>query len=146
MELTDLLSNKILVLTVLSGLSAQIIKVLLSLFSERRLNFRRLFQTGGLPSSHSASVATLATVVGVSQGFSSLAFAISIYLCFIVMYEAAGLRRAAGRHARLLNQIVERLGLEKKIKEKQLRELLGHSPFEVLVGAIFGILFALTFW
>jgi len=140
----SLFHNRILILTVLSGLLIQALKVFLVYLKERRLNFRIFVQTGGMPSSHCASVATLSTLVGLRQGLDSPLFAVTAFFSFIVMYDAAGLRRAAGRQAMVLNRIMEDLKLG-KMGDTRLRELLGHTPVEVLVGALFGIAFALVF-
>jgi hypothetical protein len=144
--ISSLLANRILVLTALSGIFIQVVKVILSLFIERRVNFRRLIETGGMPSSHSASVSALSTLVGLRAGFDSLLFAVTTFFSLIVMYDAAGLRRAAGKQARALNLIIEDLQLHRQVEDARFRELLGHTPLEVLMGALFGIAFALAFF
>jgi uncharacterized protein len=118
---------------------AQVAKVILSSVRHRRLDLRVLAETGGMPSSHSAIVMGLTASVGKYSGLSSAAFAIALIFSFVVMYDAAGLRRAAGRQAAILNRLVEDLVHMRGIQEKKLRELLGHTPFEVLVGAAVGI-------
>jgi hypothetical protein len=126
------------------GFLVQLVKFVSSSLFERRLNFRRLVETGGMPSSHSASVAALSTAVGLRSGFDSVLFAVSVYFSLIVMYDAAGLRRAAGRHATLLNRLIDsHYQHDKRLVEMRLLELLGHTPFEVLVGAVVGVLFTL---
>jgi uncharacterized protein len=126
------------------GFLVQLFKFLASSLFERRLNFRRLVETGGMPSSHSASVAALSTAVGLRAGFDSVLFAVSVYFSLIVMYDAAGLRRAAGRHATMLNRLIDsHYQHDKRLVEMRLLELLGHTPFEVLVGAVVGVLFTL---
>ncbi len=100
-----------------------------------RLILREYFGAGGMPSSHTACMASLATSIGMSEGFGSPIFALSAVFCFIVMYDAAGVRRAAGKQAKILNQMMEEEG---NVQEK-LVELLGHSPFEVFVGVIVGV-------
>jgi acid phosphatase family membrane protein YuiD len=138
------LSNQILLLTVFSGLAVQALKVLVVWWGEKRVNFRVFVQTGGILSSHCASVATLSTLVGLREGFGSALFGVTAFFSFIVMYDAAGLRRAAGRQATVLNRIVDDLKLG-RVGERRLRELLGHTPTEVLAGALFGVAFALIF-
>jgi acid phosphatase family membrane protein YuiD len=118
---------------------AQVAKVTLSSVRLRRLNLRVLAEMGGMPSSHSAIVMGLTTAIGKSAGLSSAAFAIALIFSFVVMYDAAGLRRAAGRQAEVLNRLVEDLVLMRGVQEARLRELLGHTPMEVLVGAVLGI-------
>lgn len=146
MGFSRIFANQAFILAALSGLFIQAVKVILSVFLERRINFRRFFETGGMPSSHAASVSTLSTLVGLHQGFDSLLFAVTTFFSLIVMYDAAGLRRAAGRQAQALNRIIEDLQLHRQVEDAQLRELLGHTPLEVLMGALFGIVFAVAFF
>jgi len=99
---------------------------------------------GGMPSSHTACISSLATSIGVVEGFGSPVFALAAVFCFIVMYDAAGVRRAAGKQAAVLNKIIETDGEKINVQEK-LVELLGHSPFEVFVGVLVGIGIGLLF-
>ncbi|TMF32487.1 MAG: divergent PAP2 family protein [Chloroflexi bacterium] len=122
---------------------AQAAKLLLTSFRERRLNLRVLAETGGMPSSHSAIVMALTTAVGKYSGLGSAQFAIALIFTFVVMDDAAGLRRAAGRQAEVLNRLVEDLVHMRGVQEAHLRELLGHTPFEVLVGAVIGLVVGL---
>ena len=122
---------------------AQIAKVTLTSVREHRLNLRVLAETGGMPSSHSAIVAGLTTAVGRHAGLASPDFAIALIFSFVVMYDAAGLRRAAGRQAEVLNRLVEDLVHMRGVQEARLRELLGHTPVEVLVGALIGLIVGL---
>ena len=118
---------------------AQTAKVILYSVRAGRLNLRVLAVTGGMPSSHSAIVMGLTTAVGKHAGVSSASFAIALIFSFVVMYDAAGLRRAAGRQAEILNRLVEDLVHMRGVQEQKLRELLGHTPVEVLVGAVLGV-------
>jgi uncharacterized protein len=118
---------------------AQASKVILTSWRQRRLNLRVLAETGGMPSSHAAIVMGMTTAVGKHAGVSSAAFAIALIFSFVVMYDAAGLRRAAGRQAAILNRLVEDLVHMRGMQEQKLRELLGHTPIEVVVGALLGI-------
>jgi acid phosphatase family membrane protein YuiD len=118
---------------------AQAAKVILTSMRQRRLNLRVLAETGGMPSSHAAIVMGMTTAVGKYAGISSAAFAIALIFSFVVMYDAAGLRRAAGRQAAILNRLVEDLVHMRGMQEQRLRELLGHTPVEVVVGALLGI-------
>ncbi|HYM96268.1 MAG TPA: divergent PAP2 family protein [Candidatus Sulfotelmatobacter sp.] len=118
---------------------AQAAKVIYTSVRQKRLNLRVLAETGGMPSSHSAIVMGLTASVGKYSGLSSAAFAIALIFSFVVMYDAAGLRRAAGRQAEILNRLVEDLVHMRGVQEQKLRELLGHTPVEVLVGAVLGI-------
>ena len=117
---------------------AQFLKVFLVSVRQRRLNLRVLAETGGMPSSHSALVTGLTFGIGRVNGFNSAPFAIALIFAFVVMYDAAGVRRAAGRQAAVLNRLVEDLVSMRGIQEDRLRELLGHTPVEVLVGAVLG--------
>jgi acid phosphatase family membrane protein YuiD len=128
------------------GFLVQITKVLTFLLREKKINIRRFVETGGMPSSHAASVMALSTCVGLREGFDSVLFAISLYFSLIVMYDAAGLRRAAGRQASLLNRILVEHIQRPGPPHQQMRELLGHTPFEVLVGATIGVLFAFAIY
>jgi len=112
----------------------------------RRWNLRRFVETGGMPSSHSASVAALSTSVGLWHGFNTVLFAVTLYFSLIVMYDAAGLRRAAGRHAMVLNRLIERHFQDPEKETHQLMELLGHTPFEVLIGGLLGVGYALLWF
>ncbi len=128
------------------GFLVQISKVLTFLVREKRINVRRFVETGGMPSSHAASVCALSTCVGLREGVGSVLFGVVLFFSLIVMYDAAGLRRAAGRQATLLNRILhEHIQLPGPPHER-LRELLGHTPIEVLVGAIIGVLFSLAIY
>jgi hypothetical protein len=104
----------------------------------RRWNLRRFVETGGMPSSHAASVSTLSTMVGLNEGFRSTLFGVTLFFSLIVMYDAAGLRRAAGRHAMVLNRLIDEHFKNPEEGAQKLMELLGHTPFEVLVGALLG--------
>jgi acid phosphatase family membrane protein YuiD len=108
-------------------------------FRTRRWNLQRFVETGGMPSSHAASVAALSTSVGLENGFRSLLFGVTLYFSLVVMYDAAGLRRAAGRQAAILNRLIEQHFRSPERQTHRLMELLGHTPLEVLVGALLGV-------
>jgi len=108
-------------------------------FQTGKWNLRRFVETGGMPSSHAASVAALSTSIGIQQGFRSLLFAVTLYFSLVVMYDAAGLRRAAGRQAMVLNRLIDEHFTHPGESAQKLMELLGHTPFEVLVGAMLGV-------
>jgi len=110
-----------------------------------RWNFRRFVETGGMPSSHAGAVSALTTSVGLHTGFNSTLFSVCLYFSLIVMYDAAGLRRAAGRQAVILNRLMTEHWKESEADRHRLMELLGHTPFEVFVGALLGIASAF-FW
>jgi uncharacterized protein len=140
------ISSSPLVHALLCGLLVQLSKVLTFLLREKKINVRRLVETGGMPSSHAASVCALSTCVGLREGIGSVLFQVVLFFSLVVMYDAAGLRRAAGRQATLLNRILhEHIQLPGPPHER-LRELLGHTPIEVLVGAVIGVLFSLAIY
>jgi len=145
MHFWDILHNKILWAVMASGLSTQILKAFASIIWEGRLNWRRTLEPGGMPSSHAAASATLATMTGLNYGFDSWLFAFSLYVAFVVMYDAAGVRRAVGRQAMVLNRILASRNLKKRAQGLQIKELLGHTPVEVLAGCILGIIWGLIF-
>ncbi len=122
----------------------QIFKVITDLVKTRKFNFKRIMGAGGMPSSHSAVVTSLATLIGKNQGYDTPIFGISVIFAFIVMYDAAGVRRAAGKQAKILNKIVETPGLTGVQVSEKLVEVLGHTPIQVLVGAIIGIIIGLV--
>jgi acid phosphatase family membrane protein YuiD len=122
---------------------AQILKVGVVSVRKRHLDLRVLAETGGMPSSHSAIVAALTTSVGRLNGVTSDTFAIALIFSIVVMYDAQGVRRAAGLQAAILNRLVDDLMAQRGIQETRLRELLGHTPVEVLVGAALGIVVGL---
>jgi len=125
---------------------AQVLKVCIISVRKRHLDLRVLAETGGMPSSHSAIVAALTTAVGRLNGVTSDVFAIALIFSIVVMYDAQGVRRAAGRQAAILNRLVDDLMARQGFHETRLRELLGHTPVEVLVGAALGIAVGLAPW
>ncbi|WP_218082493.1 divergent PAP2 family protein [Anthocerotibacter panamensis] len=140
--LSSIFDNQVLAYALLAGLLAQMIKLLVGFFRTRKLNLRVLVESGGMPSSHSAFVTALATGVGRTSGWSSNELAVAAVFAFIVMYDAAGVRRAAGKQARVLNIIIEELFSEKpQLSEERLKELLGHTPIQVFAGAALGVAF-----
>jgi len=135
----ELFTNRFLWGALLSSFTAQLIKVIATLIRTGRFDFSRLVGTGGMPSAHSASVMTLTTMVGLSQGFDSPLFGVVAFFSLITMYDAAGVRKAAGEQARVLNVILDEIMKGHPISNVELKELLGHTPKEVLTGALMGI-------
>lgn len=129
----------------LSWLVAQIIKLIHGWLREKRFNVRWLFNTGGMPSAHSATVASLATVAGFYYGFHSVTFLIVLIFSIITMFDAAGVRRNVGRQASILNKMLDDLYKKGQVPEQRLKELLGHTPVEVFAGAFLGIVMAYLF-
>ena len=138
--LTDLGANRTLWVPVLIWFAVQLWKVISPLIFRRKLDLRLLWATGGMPSSHSALVTALAISVGINAGFDSPLFAISTVLAMVVMHDAAGIRQAAGKQAAKINLIVDELLKGHPLNEEHLRELLGHTPLQVVVGAFVGVL------
>ena len=136
----DILTNQVLLVAIIACLAAQLSKLLVELTKNRKFNLRVLVTTGGMPSAHSAFVGALAVGVGQTLGWASPEFAIAFIFAVIVMYDAAGVRQAAGKQARILNQIIDELFSQgKEFNEDRLKELLGHTPFQVIVGLSMGI-------
>jgi len=125
------------------GFLIQIWKGLSAYARTRHWNVRRFVETGGMPSSHAAGVAALSTSVGLLAGFTSLLFGVTLYFSLVVMYDAAGLRRAAGRQAAILNRLIDEHFKNPEEGTHRLMELLGHTPLEVFVGAVLGVASAL---
>ena len=137
-------NESVFVTCILSWFIAQLIKVITVIIKEKRLDFRRFVGSGGMPSSHASFVMALTTSVAILDGFTGVNFAICAVFSLVVMYDAAGVRRAAGQQAKILNKIVEEWEkADFEHTDKRLKELLGHTPFEVFAGAILGIVIAL---
>jgi len=135
----SLLDNRILLAAFFAWVIAQVSKTIYELIRQRKLVVSRLVSSGGMPSSHSALVTGLATATGRVMGLSSATFAITVVLASIVMYDAAGVRRAVSIQARIINQMVDEAFQGHPMAEKRLRELIGHTPIQVLVGGLLGI-------
>ena len=121
----------------------QLFKLITEIIKTKKFNFKKIMQAGGMPSSHTAVVVSLTTMVGKSEGITSPIFGVSLIFAFIVMYDAAGVRRAAGKQAELLNKIVNTPGLTGVQVSEKLVEVLGHTPVQVFVGALIGIIVGL---
>ncbi len=137
------LQNKYVIVPFLLWFFIQLYKVIYDLVTTKKFNFKRILGAGGMPSSHSAVVVGLATLIGKNEGVHTAVFAVSLILAFVVMYDAAGIRRAAGKQAKLLNQLIETPGLTGVQVSERLVEVLGHTPFQVLVGALIGLVVGL---
>ena len=123
----------------------QLFKLIYDLVTTKKFNFKRILGAGGMPSSHSAVVVALCTMIGKNYGTNSAIFGLSIVFAFVVMYDAAGVRRAAGKQAKLLNKIVQTPGLSGVEVTERLQEVLGHTPTQVFVGAFIGLIVGLIF-
>lgn len=142
-----ILGNRILDVVFVAWFVAQFYKVMISIIEEKKITLKRIFETGGMPSSHSSTMTALVTSIGLVYGTNNVEFTIAFVLAGIVMYDAAGIRRAAGKHAGLLNKLLEKVNTKigEKIYDGKLKELLGHTPFEVFIGGIVGIVVAYIF-
>lgn len=139
---SEVFSNKVLEISIIACFLAQFIKIFTG--KDRKIVISRIFSSGGMPSSHSSFVTSLATLVGIERGFNSTDFAIALVFALIIMYDASGVRRAVGKQAAILNQILDDLHHGKHIQQAKLKELIGHTPKEVYFGAMLGIITALV--
>jgi uncharacterized protein len=144
--LSDIAHNKILIITLTAWAIAQTIKVLFGVVKDRRFNFRWFIGTGGMPSSHATGVTALAATVGLEYGFRSGFFAIAAVFALVTMFDAQGVRRATGLQAGILNKIMDDIYWKGKIETQRLAELIGHSPFQVVVGCALGLSLALILY
>ncbi len=139
----EVIANRIIWGAFFSWAAAQGIKIVSGLIKEKRFNFKWLMGTGGMPSAHSASVSALAAGVGLCMGFDSAVFAATAIFALIIMFDAQSVRRMSGLQAETLNQLSEDIYYNRGVKPERLRELIGHTPVEVIMGAILGILVAI---
>ena len=133
------IQNKYIYVPFFLWFGIQLFKLIYDLVTTKKFNFKRILGAGGMPSSHSAVVTGLATMIGKDVGVGTPLFALSFVFAFVVMYDACGVRRAAGKQATLLNKLIETPGLTGIQVSEKLVEVLGHTPFQVLVGALIGI-------
>ena len=138
--------NYIFGTTVAAWLIAQSLKVVLGVFREKRFNFRWFVGTGGMPSSHAAGVSALSTSIGVSYGFDSALFAVTLVFSIIVLFDAQGVRYSSGKQAEVLNKMLDDIYWKKRLDDKGLKEFLGHTPVEVLAGIALGIIASLLLY
>jgi acid phosphatase family membrane protein YuiD len=143
--LGSLAANRVLWAAVGAWVIAQVLKTARALWLTRRLNLNYMVSSGGMPSSHSALVTGLATAVGHVDGLRSTSFALAAVLAGVVMYDAAGVRLAVSKQARILNIMVDDFFHERGLNEQRLHELIGHTPVQVFAGALVGIVFGILF-
>jgi acid phosphatase family membrane protein YuiD len=141
---SDLVNNQTLVISAFTWLIAQILKVLIILVQERRVAWRFFVSSGGMPSSHTATVCALATTIAMTAGAGTIYFSLAVVLAVIVMFDSAGVRQSVGQHSEVLNRIVKELSFRatKTERQKDFRVFIGHTPFQVFIGAVLGILIA----
>lgn len=142
----EILSNQVLVSAVAGWIMAQVLKTMLDFALNRTINWERMVGSGGMPSSHSATVCGLTTAAALRYGVSSFEFAVCFVLSMVVMYDATGVRRETGKQAKLLNSILSEnpLKLNAEVLQEKLKEYVGHTPLQVVAGAILGICLALV--
>lgn len=143
--LKSIIGNHILMVTLLAWAIAQTIKVALGVLRAKRFDFRWFIGTGGMPSAHAAGSSALATVIGFDCGFGTPFFALAAVFAMVTMFDAQGVRYSTGKQAALLNKLLDDIYWKGKIEERRLKELIGHTPVEVLMGSLIGILLAIIF-
>lgn len=142
MKVSAILNNPVLIAAIIAWALAQLIKLPIDFLRHKRWNWAILLRAGGMPSSHSALVTAAAHGIALTMGYDSTVFALSVVLAIIVIYDATGIRRQAGRHATMINAMIRQLREGHPLKVEQLREVLGHSPLEAFVGLLLGLLVA----
>jgi len=142
----EIFQNRIFLITLTVWFLAQTIKVVLGVIKEKRFNFRWFIGTGGMPSSHAAGAAALATSMGLEYGFASPLFAVAATFAMVTMFDAQGVRRATGSQASILNKMMDDIYWKGQIEEKRLKELVGHTPVQVLAGFVFGVICAMILY
>ena len=134
------MQNKYIYVPFFLWFGIQLFKLMYDLYTTKKFNFKRIMGAGGMPSSHSAVVAGLTTLIGKNEGVGTPIFALSLIVAFVVMYDACGVRRAAGKQAAMLNKLIETPGLTGMQVSEKLVEVLGHTPVQVFVGALIGVI------
>lgn len=143
MDFAQIFENRVLEVMLTAWLLAQVIKIPLDFLYTRRWNWALLLSVGGMPSSHSALVTSATVAIGLYHGFDNPLFALGVAITMVVTYDAAGVRRQAGIHAQRINVLFEELLRGHLVDQKELREVLGHTPLEVTGGVLFGIVVAI---
>ncbi|MBI2757284.1 MAG: divergent PAP2 family protein [Chloroflexi bacterium] len=146
MNLGAILQNRVLIIAMLAWTVAQVLKVPMEYLRSRKWNWAMALAAGGMPSSHSALIVSVTQAIGLYQGFDSPLFALGVAVTMIVTYDAAGVRRQAGKHAERINMLFDELMHGQMPDEKELREVLGHTPLEVAGGILLGIVVAMVMW
>jgi len=141
-DLSLIFRNEIILIAFITWVLNQSLKLMVFYITEKKWDIGRFIGAGGMPSTHSALSMCVATTIGLKEGWESTLFALALVIAFIIMADAAGVRRETGEQAKVLNKIVLEFFKERKIRDKNLKELVGHTPFEVIVGAFIGIVMA----
>ena len=142
----SLLDNQVLICAFIAWQLAQLLKIPFNYWRTQEVEWRLYFRPGGMPSSHSALMISTTLAIGLFHGFDTPTFALGVAISMIVLYDAAGVRRQAGMHAKKINLIIDELLKGHPISEQQLKEVLGHSPLEVVGGTFLGILVPIVYW
>ena len=142
MKILSVSQNHVLIAAIIAWSIAQVVKLPVEFASTRVWNWSLLLRAGGMPSSHAALVTAAAHGIGLTEGFNSSSYALAIVLAMIVIYDATGIRRQAGRHAQIINEMIQDLVEGHPLHQEQLMEVLGHSPFQALVGMLLGLVVA----
>ncbi len=143
--LAELKMNHLFLVTILAWCLAQSIKLFIGVVKTKRFDFKWLIGTGGMPSAHASGASALAMTAGFDYGFNSAIFALAIVFAMVTMFDAQGVRRSTGSQAIILNKVMEDIYWKGKIQEARLKELIGHTPVEVIIGSIIGVLIAIIF-
>jgi uncharacterized protein len=146
MDLLDIFANRILIIGLVAWGLAQIIKIPVEFILKRRWDWALLLRAGGMPSSHTALITSITHSIGLYIGFGSALYALSFVLAMIVIYDATGIRRQAGKHAAIINTIISDLAHGHPLRQEELREVLGHTPLEAITGMLFGLAIAQLAW
>jgi len=136
----ELISNKVLLVTLLVWILAQTIKVIIGVINQKKFDFKWFIGTGGMPSSHAAGVTALATTCGIHLGFDSVTFALAAVFAMVTMFDAQGVRWATGQQAQILNKILDDIYWRGKVEPQYLKELVGHTPVQVFAGSLLGLI------
>jgi uncharacterized protein len=144
--INDLLNNGMLISALTAWFLAQTVKPFVHFARTRRWNWGLWFSSGGMPSSHSALMSATALSIGLFEGFGTAVFALAVAITMIVIYDAAGVRRQAGMHAERINRLINEFFSGQPLNEKQLKEVLGHTPRQVIAGVFFGLAIAVVVW
>ena len=142
----DILSNYVLITTLIAWILAQLLKLPTDFIKSHKWHWSLFFSAGGMPSSHSALISSSTLGIGLFQGFGSPLFALALAIGMIVVYDATGIRQQAGKHAQKINQMMEALFQGHPISDTTLKEVLGHTPFEAVMGVVLGSAVALIVW
>ena len=150
MDFLNILTNPVLIVPGCAWIIAQVAKAVINAIVNKKFSFDRLVGDGGMPSGHSATVTALAVMCGLREGFGSTVFGLAMIFAIVVMHDAMGVRREAGKHARSIISIVEQLNdyfseHDDKIKTEKLKVLVGHTPLQVVVGSLLGAVIALAY-